>query len=88
MRGEGGGVAGSQPNEYRGCMHRRLINKKTWLSALSYAQSRISLIFCRSLGFLVPWSSSLTADLDLADFLCMHGEEADLFMKHMCCITL
>jgi hypothetical protein len=54
----------------RGCMHRRLIIKKAWLSALSYAQSRISLVFCRSLGFLVPWMSSLTADSDLADFLC------------------
>jgi hypothetical protein len=49
-------------------MHRRLITKKTWLSAFSYAQLRISLVFCCSLGFLVPWFSSLTADL--ADFLC------------------
>ncbi len=57
----------------RGCMHRRLIIEKTWLSAISYAQSRISLVFCRSLGFLVPWLSSLTADSDLADFfyVCM-----------------
>ncbi len=44
--------------------------KKTWLSAFSYAQSHISLVFCRSLGFRVPWSSSLTAESDLADFLC------------------
>jgi hypothetical protein len=28
--------------------------------AFSYAQLRISLVFCRSLGFLVPWSSSLS----------------------------
>jgi hypothetical protein len=53
----------------RGCMHRRVFIKKTWLSAFSYAQSRISLVFCRSLGFLVPWSSSLTAVSDLADIL-------------------
>jgi hypothetical protein len=52
-----------------GCMHRRVYIKKTWLSAFSYAQSCISLVFCRSLGFLVPWSSSLTAVSDLADFL-------------------
>jgi hypothetical protein len=26
--------------------------------------------YCRSLGFLVPWSSSLTAESDLADFVC------------------
>ncbi len=50
-------------------MHRRVFIKKTWLSAFSYAQSRISLVFCRSLGFLVPWSSSLTAVSDLADIL-------------------
>jgi hypothetical protein len=43
----------------RGCMHRRFIIKKTWLSAFSYAQSRLSLFFCRSLGFLVSWFSSL-----------------------------
>ncbi len=54
----------------RGCMHRRVFIKKTWLSAFSHAQSRISLVFCLSLGFLVPWSSSLTAESDLADFLC------------------
>jgi hypothetical protein len=40
-------------------MHRQVFIKKTWLSAFSYAQARISLVFCRSLGFLVPWSSSL-----------------------------
>ncbi len=65
-------------------MHRRLIIKKTWLSALSYAQSRISLVFCCSLGFLVPWLSSLTAD---SDFLCKHGEEADHFMKNNLCFS-
>jgi hypothetical protein len=46
-------------------MHRRVFIKKTWLSAFSYmhtAQSRISLVSCRSLGFLVPWFSSLTAE--------------------------
>jgi hypothetical protein len=56
-------------------MHRRVFIKKTWLSAFSYAQSRISLVFCSSLGFLVPWSSSLTAVSDLADFCVMYGEE-------------
>jgi hypothetical protein len=40
------------------------------LSAFSYAQSRILLVFCRSPGFLIPWFSSLTAESDLADFLC------------------
>jgi hypothetical protein len=54
----------------RGCMHRRVFIKKTWLSAFSYAQICISLVFCLSLGFLVPLSSSLTAESDLADFLC------------------
>jgi hypothetical protein len=56
-------------------MHRRVFIKKTWLSAFSYAQSRISLVFCRSLGFLVPWFSSLTAESDLEDFFVMFGEE-------------
>jgi hypothetical protein len=51
-------------------MNRQVVIKKTWLSAFSYAQSRISLDFCRSLGFLVHWSSSLTAESDLADILC------------------
>jgi hypothetical protein len=50
-------------------MHRRVFIKNTWLSAFSYAQSHISLVFCRSLGFLVPWFSSLTAESDLEDFL-------------------
>ena len=58
-------------------MHRRLIIKKTWLSAFSYAQSRISLVICRFLGFLVPWSSSLTAESDLADFLCCVEKKVD-----------
>ena len=40
-------------------MHRRFIIKKTWLFAFSYAQPRISLVICHSLGFLVPWFSSL-----------------------------
>jgi hypothetical protein len=56
----------------RGCMHRRFIIKKTWLSAFSYAQSRISLVFCRSLGFLIPWFSSLIDKTDLAN-LCVVG---------------
>ncbi len=51
-------------------MHRRFIIKKTWLSAFSFAQSRISLVICRSLGFLVPWFSSLIDKTDLADFMC------------------
>jgi hypothetical protein len=57
-------------------MHRRFIIKKTWLSALGYAhiaQSLISLVFPCSLGFLVPWLSSLTDKTDLADFV--YGEE-------------
>jgi hypothetical protein len=33
-------------------MHRQVFIKKTWLSAFSYAQSSILLVFCRSLGFL------------------------------------
>jgi hypothetical protein len=62
-------------------MHRRVFIKKTWLSAFSYAQSRISMVFCRSLGFLVPWSSSLTAESDLADFfLCMEKEVGELYL--------
>jgi hypothetical protein len=56
-------------------MHRRVFIKKTWVSAFSYEQSRILLVFCRSLGFLVPWSSSLTAESDLADFCVTYGEE-------------
>ena len=65
-------------------MHRRLIIKKTWLSAFSYAQSRISLVFCCSLGFLVPWFSSLTAESDLADFLCcVWRRRRPSFLKHM-----
>jgi hypothetical protein len=58
-------------------MQRRVFIKKTWLSAFSYAQSRISLVFCHSLGFLVPWYSSLTAKSDLADFFVMYGEESE-----------
>ena len=51
-------------------MHRRFIIKKTWLSAFSFAQSRILLVICSSLGFLVPWFSSLIDKTDLADFVC------------------
>jgi hypothetical protein len=62
-------------------MHRRVFIKKTWLSAFSYAGSRISLVFCFSLGFLVPWSSSLTAVSDLADFLsCMEKNVGGLYL--------
>jgi hypothetical protein len=35
-------------------MHGQFIIKKIWLSAFSYAQSFISLVFCRSFGSLVP----------------------------------
>jgi hypothetical protein len=59
-------------------MHRRFIIKKPWLSVFSYAQSRISLVICRSLGFLIPWFSSLIDKTDLVDFcvICMdYGEE-------------
>ncbi len=35
-----------------GCMHRRVFIKKTWLSAVSYAQSRISLVYPAPLVFL------------------------------------
>ncbi len=51
-------------------MHRRFSIRKTCLSAFSYAQSRISLSFCCSLGFLVPWFSFLTAESNLADVVC------------------
>ncbi len=51
-------------------MHRRFMIKKTWLSAFSFAQSRISLVIFRSRGFLVPWFSSLIDKTDLADFMC------------------
>ncbi len=56
----------------RGCMHRRLFIKKTWLSAFSYAQSHISL--GHSSGFLVPPQfSSLIAESELADFCVMYA---------------
>jgi hypothetical protein len=67
-------------------MHRRLIIKKTWLSASSYAQSRISLIFCHSLGLLVPWFSSITADSDLADFLCYVWRRNRPFFWNICIV--
>jgi hypothetical protein len=58
-------------------MHRRFIIKKTWLSAFRFAQSCILLAICTSLGFLVPWFSSLIDKTDLADFVCyiIYGEE-------------
>jgi hypothetical protein len=46
--------------------------KKTLLSAVSYAQSRISLVICSSLGFLVPWFSSPIDKTDLADISHCH----------------
>ena len=56
-------------------MHRRVFIKKTWLSAFSYAQSRISLVFCCSLGFLVPWFSPLQLNKIWRIFCVMYGEE-------------
>jgi hypothetical protein len=57
-------------NLCRGGMHRQVFIKKTWLSAFSYAQSRISLVFCCSPGFLAPWFFHLQLNQILADFLC------------------
>ncbi len=62
-------------NFSRGCMHGRVFIKKTWLSAFSYAQSRISLVFCCSLGFLVPWFSPLQLNKIWRIFCVMYGEE-------------
>jgi hypothetical protein len=59
----------------RGCMHRRVFIKKTWLSAFSYAQSHILLVFCCSLGFLVPWFSPLQLNKIWRIFCVMYGEE-------------
>ncbi len=59
----------------RGCMHRWVFIKKTWLSAFSYAQSCISLVFCCSLGFLVPWFSPLQLNKIWRIFCVMYGEE-------------
>ena len=56
-------------------MHRRVFIKKTWLSAFSYAQSRISLVFCCSLGFLAPWFSPLQLNKIWRIFCVMYGEE-------------
>jgi hypothetical protein len=57
-------------------MHRRVFIKKSWLSAFSYAQSRILLVvFCCSLGFLVPWFSPLQLNKIWRIFLVMYGEE-------------
>ncbi len=38
--------------------------------AFSFAQSRISMVICLSLGFLVSWFSSFIDKTDLADFVC------------------
>jgi hypothetical protein len=67
------------------CMHRRLIIKKTWLSALSYAQSRISMVFCRSLSFLVPWFSFLLIRFGGFFVICKE-KKPTLFLKHMYCV--
>jgi hypothetical protein len=40
-----------------------------------YAQSRISLVFCCSLGFLVPWFSPLQLNKIWRIFCVMYGEE-------------
>jgi hypothetical protein len=56
-------------------MHRRVFIKKTWLSAFIYAQSRISLVFCCSLGFLVPWFSPFQLNKIWRIFCVMYGEE-------------
>jgi hypothetical protein len=62
-------------------MHRRVFIKKTWLSAFSYAQSHISLVFCCSLGFLVPWFSPLELNRDGGFFvLCMEKKVGGLFL--------
>ncbi len=50
-------------------LHWRLLIKKSCFSAFRYAQSRIWLVFCHSLGFLVHWFSSVAAESDLADCL-------------------
>ncbi len=65
-------------------MHRQVFMKKTWLSALSFAQSRISLVFFHSLGFLVPWSSSLTDESDLADFFLCMEKKVDILYVIVC----
>ncbi len=63
-------------------MHARTtFNQETWLSGLSYAQTRISLVFCRSFGFLVPWLSSLLADQIWQIFCVMYVEEAEPFSE-------
>ncbi len=63
-----------------GCMHRRVFIKKTWLSAFSYAQSHISLVFCCSLGFLVPLFSPLQLNRVGGFFvLCMEKKVGGLY---------
>ncbi len=47
-------------------MQRRLVIQKTKVSAFSNAQSRIQLVFCCSLGFLVTWFSCFLVFLFLS----------------------
>jgi hypothetical protein len=62
-------------------LHRRVFIKKTWLSAFSYAQSHISLAFCCSLGFLVPWFSPLQLNRVGGFFvLCMEKKVGGLYL--------
>jgi hypothetical protein len=62
-------------------MHRRVFIKKTWLSAFSYAQSHISLVFCCSLGFQVPWFSPLQMNRVGGFFvLCMEKKVGGLYL--------
>jgi hypothetical protein len=49
--------------------------RKTWLSAFSYAQSYISMVFFCFLGFLVTWFSPLQLSKIWRIFCVMYGEE-------------
>jgi hypothetical protein len=69
-------------NQTRGCMHRRIFIKKTWLSAFSYAQSRISLVFCRSLVFLFLGVLPLQLN-QIWRILCVMNGEQKLYLTDM-----